>query len=209
MTNPTSKKSDSWMSYLICLFLILGSNPHWMTDTARVVVARAECVLSPPDAWRVALAESTFVERIADWPFSVYAIVAAALISLICRRWAIAVAPFTLFAAMGLSLLVQPAHLLCILFLFLVAMVRSSHRLADRPVSAMMLINVIGFMSVVCLLEFGLVLFFCGYVLILIVYEHRTAQRPSWLVYAPIVLAVVGLVAASFSMPNFANAMVQ
>jgi hypothetical protein len=67
--------------WLLAFLFLLGSRPGWMSERVRVVDWRSDAVLAPDGAWSTPLADWDSIDRFAQWPFCVFALVAAWIVS--------------------------------------------------------------------------------------------------------------------------------
>lgn len=191
--------------------LILSTHSHWWIDSASLVPLPSRCVLWPDDAWQVPAALIGPAVEMGQWWFLLFSAVAAGVIAFVCRghnRAESDVAPQTLLALAGMSLLVKPSELLCASIILGIAVLASTRRFADRPLLGGFLILGCGFVGTLCLLEFGLVLAVCVCVLGTRVVESRQPGHRQ-LNLISLATAIGMIVAAAYLLPGFLQAILR
>lgn len=174
---PASEISP-FVWWLVSLLFLLGANPHWMQETSRVVDWRAGAVLAPEAAWSVPLANWPLADRLAQWPYLVFASAAAGVLTVVASSLSRCV-PGWLAACFvaGAGLSFPPKFLMPVLMIVVAARIAQSRRDSEQRWPSCLLLAGIGVIAVLSVQEFGFVWLFIG---LLLVDGVRPGAQRSW-----------------------------
>lgn len=206
MIRTTRQQSTWFWLWLLCGLFILGSHPHWLSDTVRIVPAAAASLTAPTSIWLVPLSRIPDADTWSTWWYVLFAGAAAVVITTICHGPDRACSFDRLLAAVGLSLLVRQGDLWCAAALALLATFWTSPASNPRAPSSGWLIGVIAGLAVLGTLEFGLVLLFSIVVLTTIALDNPQDSKARWRSWAPLMLFTAGTAVAGIGLPGFVPA---
>lgn len=206
MIRTTRQQSTWFWLWLLCGLIIVGSHPHWLGDTIRIVPAAAASLTAPSSIWLVPLSRLPGADTWSSWSCVLFAGVAAIVITTICHGLDLACSLDRLLAAVGLSLLVQPGDLWCAAAIALLVAFWPSPVLDRRDSPSKWLIPVIAGLAVVGTLEFGLVLLLSIAVLTTIALVSQQDSKAWWRNWATLASLAAAIALAGIALPGFVPA---
>lgn len=206
MIRTTRQQSTWFWLWLLCGLIIVGSHPHWLSDTVRIVPAAAASLTAPSSIWLVPLSRLPGADTWSTWSCVLFAGAAAIVITTICHGPDLACSLDRLLAAVGLSLLVQPGDLWCAAALAPLVAFWPSPVLDRRDSPSKWLIPVIAGLAVLGTLEFGLVLLLSIAVLTTIALVSQQDSKAWWRNWATLASLAAAIALAGIALPGFVPA---